>query len=307
MHTEGSAQKASNIAQQSIQEVAVDNEESYVTNCHHWATTAEGGYHYAEPDLGMTARQKLEEYHKYVAASKMYQYAPYYHPDKLEVDLRDLRDVQHPIDYALPCQHSMLRSMHRDGDGSFATTRATEQCLALQQEINVRMRRILIEWLVDVHLKFRLLPETLFLCVSLMDRFCKGKLVQKKNYQLLGVTCMLIAGKYEEIYPPRIMDYVEITDRAYSKDDVRKMEVMVLSEVHFELTLTSTFRFLERYTRLAQSTAVQKSVAQYAIELSLVEVSMNRYMPDTIACAAIYVSRKLTARMEMPWSTFMIQ
>lgn len=68
----------------------------------------------------------------------------------------------------------MLRSMHRSGDRLFTTSRASEQCLALQQEINVRMRRILIEWLVDVHLKFRLLPETLFICVNLMDRYCQG-------------------------------------------------------------------------------------------------------------------------------------
>ena len=77
------------------------------------------------------------------------------------------------------------------------------------------MRRILVEWLVDVHLKFKLLPETLYICINLMDRYCQIVQVPKKEFQLLGVTCMLIAGKYEEIYPPRIHDYVEITDRAY--------------------------------------------------------------------------------------------
>lgn len=118
---------------------------------------------------------------------------------------------------------------------------------------------------------------------------------------------MLIAGKYEEIYPPRIVDYVEITDRAYTKDDVRRMEVKILSEVQFELTVTSAFRFLERYSRLAQSPQLQYSLALYALELSLIEVSMNRYMPDTLACAALYASRKLTVRNEFPWPAFMFQ
>jgi hypothetical protein len=42
---------------------------------------------------------------------------------------------------------------------------------------------------------------------------------------------MLIAGKYEEIYPPQIGDYVEITDRAYNKDDILKLETKILDEI----------------------------------------------------------------------------
>lgn len=117
--------------------------------------------------------------------------------------------------------------------------------------------------------------------------------VPKRKYQLLGVTCMLIAGKYEEIYPPQIQDYVEITNRAYTKRDVQEMERLVLDTLQFELTMTSTFRFLERYARLSQISPELFSLAHYAIELSLIEVTMNQHMPDTLACAAIYLSRKL--------------
>ena len=91
-------------------------------------------------------------------------------------------------------------------------------CLATQSEINIKMRRILVDWLIDVHLKFKLLPETLFLSINMVDRYCERNQVKRKAYQLLGITSMLIASKYEEIYPPFIKDFIYITDKAYTKE-----------------------------------------------------------------------------------------
>jgi hypothetical protein len=80
------------------------------------------------------------------------------------------------------------------------------------------MRQILVDWLVEVHLKFKLLPETLFLTVNLIDRYTYIKQVKRNDYQLLGVTAMLIACKYEEIYAPEIRDFIYMTDKAYTKE-----------------------------------------------------------------------------------------
>ena len=80
------------------------------------------------------------------------------------------------------------------------------------------MRSMLVAWLVEVHLKFKLLPETLFLTVNLIDRFTFLRQVKKSDYQLLGVTAMLVASKYEEIYAPEVKDFIYMTDHAYSKD-----------------------------------------------------------------------------------------
>ena len=78
------------------------------------------------------------------------------------------------------------------------------------------MRQILVSWLIEVHLKFRLLPETLYVTVNLVDRYCEKVEVPRSEYQLLGVTAMLIACKYEEIFVPKIEDFVDITDNTYS-------------------------------------------------------------------------------------------
>ena len=74
--------------------------------------------------------------------------------------------------------------------------------MANQTEINSKMRKILIDWLIDVHLKYRLLPETLFIAINLIDRYTERNTITRRKYQLVGVTCLMIAAKYEEIYPP---------------------------------------------------------------------------------------------------------
>ena len=79
------------------------------------------------------------------------------------------------------------------------------------------MRKVLVDWLVEVHIKFKLLPETLFLTVNFIDRYTEKNDIPRKDYQLIGVTCMMIAAKYEEIYPPSISNFAYITDNAYSR------------------------------------------------------------------------------------------
>jgi G2/mitotic-specific cyclin-B, other len=79
------------------------------------------------------------------------------------------------------------------------------------------MRAILVDWIIEVHLKFKLLPETLFITVSLIDRYLEKIQIKRNNLQLVGVTAMLIATKYEEIYAPEVRDFVYITDNAYTK------------------------------------------------------------------------------------------
>jgi len=97
------------------------------------------------------------------------------------------------------------------------------QCQALptymkkQSDINESMRAILVDWLIDVHLKFKLLNETLFLTVNIIDRYLSLKTtITRSKLQLVGVAAMLISTKYEEIYPPTVKDLVYITDSAYS-------------------------------------------------------------------------------------------
>ena len=62
---------------------------------------------------------------------------------------------------------------------------------------------------------------------------------------------MLIAAKYEEIYPPEVKDFVYITDKAYSKEEILKMEQTILLSLDFNITAPSAYRFLERFSKIA--------------------------------------------------------
>lgn len=86
-----------------------------------------------------------------------------------------------------------------------------------QRDINENVRAILVDWIISVHAKFKLLPETLFLTINLIDRYFSLFNVLKSDVQLVGVAALLIATKYEEIYPPNVKDFIYLTDNTYTR------------------------------------------------------------------------------------------
>lgn len=156
-----------------------------------------------------------------------------------------------------------------------------------QHDINEKMRSILIDWLVEVHLKFKLMPETLFLTVNLIDRFLVRKLVVRQKLQLVGVTAMLLASKYEEIYAPEVRDFVYITDKAYTRNHILAMESTMLNALQFELTTPTAYVFLNRYLKAAGADAQLKHLAFYYVERTMQEYRMLKYLPSMVAASAI--------------------
>jgi hypothetical protein len=103
------------------------------------------------------------------------------------------------------------------------------------------MRGVLIDWLIDVHKKFKLKEKTLFMAVNLIDRFLQIVQVRKQNFQLLGISCLFLASKYEEIYPPPLKEYSYVCADAYTNDQLKLMESDVLNLMNFKLVFSSTF------------------------------------------------------------------
>merc|ERR1719265_519097 len=107
------------------------------------------------------------------------------------------------------------------------------------------MRSILVDWLVEVQMKYKLRKETLYLCVNLVDRYLSIRPVARRRLQLVGVGGMLIATKFEEIYPPETKDFVYITDNAYTKEEVLHIEAVMLSELGFQLCGPTPSHYLD--------------------------------------------------------------
>lgn len=122
-------------------------------------------------------------------------------------------------------------------------------------EVKDTSRAFLVEWIIDVHRKFRLLPETLYVTVFLIDRFLSLKQIKKSQLHILGVTSLLISTKYEEIYPPELKDLLSVSENKFTRKEVLVMEREMLTTLEFNLTTPSAYRFLERFRRLSTTTA----------------------------------------------------
>jgi len=161
-----------------------------------------------------------------------------------------------------------------------------------QTDINVKMREILVDWLVEVHLKFKLQPETLYLTVNLIDRFLERRAVSRTKLQLVGCTAMLIAAKYEEIYAPEVRDFVYISDQAYTRDQILAMESIMLNTLGFYVTVPTALRFGERLCRVAKVSPETENLVRYLMELTMQDSKFLRFRPSEIAAAATYLAMK---------------
>jgi len=157
-----------------------------------------------------------------------------------------------------------------------------------QTDINEKMRTILIDWLIDVHLKFKLMPETMYLTVNVIDRFLSAKHVARKKLQLVGVTSMLLASKYEEIYAPEVKDFVYISDKAYTRAEILTQESLMLNTLGFDMQTCSPLFFLTRFLKCADNAAVSDRqlalYAHYCVELTLQQVTTDSPPPDVCRC-----------------------
>ena len=162
----------------------------------------------------------------------------------------------------------------------------------IQTDINEKMRTILINWLIEVHFKFRLLNETLFLCINIIDRYLSQKDINRKYLQLLGITALFISCKYEEIYAPHAKDLIYMTDNAYKLEEMIKMENEILSVIKFELTIPTSLNFLKIYGTLLNLDEKNFFRCYYLNELSLINYNLCKFYPSLIACVCLFINLK---------------
>ena len=164
----------------------------------------------------------------------------------------------------------------------------------VQKEINPKMRSILIDWLLDVHNKFNFKQETLYTAIYIMDSFLSIKLIQRKRFQLLGITSLLISTKFNEIYLRKIGDYALITDNAYKVDDIKKMEQEIVKALDFNFLVPSALSFFEIITKkigISEDINLYK-FGEFLMESFLIDFKSLYFSYSTIACASCYIAMK---------------
>ncbi|OAY50993.1 putative cyclin-A3-1 [Manihot esculenta] len=177
----------------------------------------------------------------------------------------------------------------------------------VQKDVSPNMRGILVDWLVEVAEEYKLVSDTLYLTITYIDRFLSLNVLNRQKLQLLGVSSMLIASKYEEINPPNVEDFCYITDNTYTKEEVVKTESDILNSLKFELGSPTIKTFLRRFTRVAQEDCKILSLqleflGYYLAELSLLDYNCVKFLPSLVAATVIFLARFIITPKMHPWT-----
>ncbi|XP_068626608.1 G1/S-specific cyclin-E [Battus philenor] len=180
-----------------------------------------------------------------------------------------------------------------------------------------RMRAILLDWLNEVCEVYKLHRETFHLTVDYVDRYLSNTDdVKKGRLQLIGITCLFIAAKVEEVYPPKIGEFAYVTDGACTTDEILLEELLILKILSWSITPITINSWLNVYMQLAseargakrrllgesdvganalrgytfvfpQYSSLEFVVCGQLVDLAVLHVDVNRFAYSTVAAAAI--------------------
>ncbi|KAF2401514.1 A/B/D/E cyclin [Trichodelitschia bisporula] len=168
-----------------------------------------------------------------------------------------------------------------------------------QKDLEWKMRGILIDWLLEVHTRFRLLPETLFLTVNIIDRFLSTKVVQLDRLQLVGITAMFIASKYEEVLSPHVQNFRHVADDGFTEAEILSAERFILAALNYDLSYANPMNFLRRISKADNYDVQTRTLGKYLLEIALVDHRLIQYKPSHVAAASMYLARAALDRD--PW------
>ncbi|KAJ5929452.1 G2/mitotic-specific cyclin [Penicillium verhagenii] len=177
-------------------------------------------------------------------------------------------------------------------------TMPNHQYIDHQPDLEWKMRGILVDWLIEVHTRFRLLPETLFLAVNIIDRFLSAEVVALDRLQLVGVTAMFIASKYEEVLSPHVANFSHVADETFSDKEILDAERHVLATLDYNMSFPNPMNFLRRISKADNYDIQTRTLGKYLMEISLLDHRFMCYPQSQIGAAAMYLARLILERGE---------
>lgn len=172
-----------------------------------------------------------------------------------------------------------------------------QQYLHKQTHIKPKMRLILVDWLVEMHMRFRLLPETLFLAINVMDRFMLMEVVQIDKLQLLATGSLFIAAKYEEVFSPLVKNYAYFTDGSYTEEEILQAEKYILTVLDFELNYPNPMNFLRRISKADDYDVQLRTLGKYLLEITIIDYKFIGMLPSLCSAAAMYIARLILQKL----------
>ena len=160
-----------------------------------------------------------------------------------------------------------------------------------QPNVTEKERATLIDFIEELHAIFDLIPETLFISIQTVDRFlsCKeGNSVE--DLQRVAVAAVLIVSKYEDIIPPSLDEMIKQMKKPCTREDILLLETKILNVLDFDLTVPTSFRFLERFSRISPKYNSAMDFGEFVIELANYDYEIvSNLKPSEIAAVALYI------------------
>ena len=163
------------------------------------------------------------------------------------------------------------------------------EIINIQTDIKDTMRCILIDWIISLQNKFFHKSNTLFLTINLIDRYLSKKPIHRTKFQLLGVTSLFIAFKYEEIYMKNINDFVDLTARAFDKNEILNMEKIIIDLVDFNLDLPLSSDFFDLLSTVYKFDKKEYIFGCFLLEAFLLDINCCKYKQSQIALATCFI------------------
>ncbi|CCK68543.1 uncharacterized protein KNAG_0B00960 [Huiozyma naganishii CBS 8797] len=166
---------------------------------------------------------------------------------------------------------------------------ADKQCIYY---LRPKLRAILIDWLVQVHWKFQNVTETLLLTINIMDRFLSNNKVKLAKLQLVAITCLFIASKFQEITMPKLSNFVYVTDGAATADEIKLAEFQILHQLNFEITWPNPLNFIRRLSKADKYDQDTRTTAKLLLEYAYCSPLFTNLKPSLIAAICMYTARR---------------
>ena len=242
-----------------------------------------------QKDVAMKSSKPTTEAEKPVARSVLEQREEAFdQEDAVDLDAEDLDDPLMVAEYVVEI-FDYLRQLELE-------TMPNPQYIRSQDDLEWRLRGILVDWLVEVHTKFHLLPETLFLTVNIIDRFLSSESVVIDRLQLVGVVAMFIASKYEEVISPHVSNFSHIAADSFSEQEILDAERHVLAVLEYDLSYPNPMNFLRRISKADNYDIETRTIGKYLLEISLLDHRFLEYPQSQVSAAAMYLSRLILGR-----------
>ena len=158
-----------------------------------------------------------------------------------------------------------------------------------QSIINDKMRAILVDWIIDIHYKLNMQSKTLFQCVYIIDAYLSKNIIERTNFQLLGIAAFLIACKENEVNYPPLSSFLAYSDNAYTLKQLTDMEVKVIQKLDYDIFAPTAEEFFAINSEYFEFTEKQRFFGEYFLDASLIHYKLLKYKPSTIAVACGYI------------------